>query len=164
MSFVFTVPDVVSTAATDLASIGSTLTQANSAAAAQTTEVLAAGADEVSAAVAAFFGSHAHGYQAVSAQAAAFHQQFVQALNAGAGAYASAEAANAAAAANPWQMVQQDLLNAINTPTELLLQRPLIGNGTNGLPGTGQDGGAGGTGGAGGLLLGIPGADGGVGP
>jgi hypothetical protein len=59
MSFVLAVPDLVSTAATDLAGIGSTLTQANSAAAAQTTEVLAAGADEVSAAVAALFGAHA---------------------------------------------------------------------------------------------------------
>ena len=83
-------------------------------------------------------------YQALSAQAAAFHQQFVQALNAGAGAYASTEAANAAAAANPWQVLQQDILGAINAPTELLLQRPLIGNGTNGAPGTGQNGGAGG--------------------
>jgi PGRS repeats len=63
-------------------------------------------------------------------------------LNAGAGAYASTEAANAAAAANPWQTVQQDVLNLINAPTELLLGRPLIGNGTNGVPGTGQNGGA----------------------
>ncbi len=58
MSFVFAVPDVVSTAATDLASVGSTLSQASSAATAQTTEVLAAGADEVSAAVAALFAAH----------------------------------------------------------------------------------------------------------
>ena len=61
MSFVFAVPDVVSTAATDLAGIGSTLSQANSAAAAQTTEVLAAGSDEVSAAVAALFAATARG-------------------------------------------------------------------------------------------------------
>ena len=144
MSFVFAVPDVVSTAATDLAGIGSTLTQANSAAAAQTTEVAAAGADEVSGAVAAFFAAHGQGYQALGAHVAAFHDQFVQALKAGAGAYAGTEAANAAAAANPWQTVQQDVLNLINAPTELLLGRPLIGNGTNGVPGTGQNGGAGG--------------------
>ena len=74
---------------------------------------------------------------------AAFHDQFVQALKAGAGAYAGTEAANAAAAANPWQMLQQDVLGAINTPTELLLGRPLIGNGANGLAGTGQNGGGG---------------------
>jgi hypothetical protein len=141
MSFVFAVPDVVSTAATDLAGIGSTLSQANSAAAAETTQVLAAGSDEVSAAVAALFAAHGQGYQALSAQVAAFHDQFVQALKAGAGAYAGTEAANAAAAANPWQMLQQDVLGAINTPTELLLGRPLIGNGANGLAGTGQNGG-----------------------
>jgi PE family len=73
MSFVFAVPDVVATAATDLAGIGSSLGQANSAAAAQTTQMLAAGEDEVSAAVAAFFGAHALDYQAASAQAATFH-------------------------------------------------------------------------------------------
>ncbi len=188
MSFVVAQPDLVAVAAKDLVGVGSTLSQTNSAAAAHTTQLVAAGADEVSAAVAAFFGAHAQEYQAVSAQAAVFHQQFVQALNAGAGAYAGAEAANAAATANPWQVLQQDILNAINTPTELLLQRPLIGNGTNGLPGSGQNGGAGGllwgnggnggsgapnqaggnggpaglfgSGGAGGLLLGVPGTDG----
>ena len=144
MSFVFAQPGVVAAAATDLASVGSTISEANAAAASSTTQVFAAGTDEVSTAVAALFGAHAQGYQTLSAQAAAFHQQFVQALNSGAGAYASAEAVNAAATANPWQILQQDILNAINTPTELLLQRPLIGNGTNGAPGTGQNGGAGG--------------------
>ena len=144
MSWLIAQPDLMSTAATDLANVGSTLGQANSAAAAQTTKVLAAGADEVSAAVAEVFGSHALNYQTLGAQASAFHQQFVQALKASVGAYASAEAANAAATANPWQALQQDLLNAINTPTELLLQRPLIGNGADGAPNTGQNGQAGG--------------------
>src|SRR5262249_31606056 len=112
MSFVFAIPDEVSTAATDLASIGSDLYHAHTAAAAaQTTEVVAAGADEVSAAVAAFFGAHAQDYQALSARAATFHDQFVQALNAGAGAYASTEAANAAA--NPLQTLQQEVLNLV---------------------------------------------------
>lgn len=40
--------------------------------------MLAAGGDEVSAAIAALFSGHAHAYQALSAQAASFHQQFVQ--------------------------------------------------------------------------------------
>ena len=75
--------------------IGSTISAANAAAAAPTTGVLAAGADEVSAAIAALFGAHAQAYQALSAQAAAFHSQFVQLMNAGRGAYAGAEAANA---------------------------------------------------------------------
>ena len=59
--------------------VGSTITEANAAAATPTTGILAAGADEVSAAVAAVFGAHAEGYQILSTQAAAFHQQFVQA-------------------------------------------------------------------------------------
>jgi PE family len=50
-----------------LADIGSAMSSANSAAAAPTTQLVAAGADEVSAAVAAVFGTHAKGYQALSA-------------------------------------------------------------------------------------------------
>jgi hypothetical protein len=38
---------------------------------------LAAGADQVSEGIAALFGSHAQAFQALSAQAASFHQQFV---------------------------------------------------------------------------------------
>ncbi|MGB9308642.1 MAG: PE family protein, partial [Mycobacterium sp.] len=124
MSFLFAVPERVATAATDLSGIGSAINAANTAAAGSTTSLLAAGADEVSAAVAALFSSHAEGYQALGAQAMLFHDQFVQALNTGAGAYAAAEAANASPLAQ--------LLNVINTPTQLLLGRPLIGNGANG--------------------------------
>nr|VTO98106.1 PE family protein [Mycobacterium riyadhense] len=47
----------------------------NSAAAAPTTAVLAAGVDEVSAAIAVLFESHAQAYQAISAQVLAFHDQ-----------------------------------------------------------------------------------------
>ena len=73
MSFVIAAPEFLTAAATDLANIGSTIGAANAAAAAPTTSLLAAGADEVSAAVAALFGGHAQSYQALSAQAAAFH-------------------------------------------------------------------------------------------
>ena len=127
MSFVIAVPQTVMTAASDLVDIGSTITAANNAAAAPTVGVLAAGADEVSAQIAALFGSHAQAYRTVSAEAAAFHEQFVGALRAGAAAYASAEAANA----SPLQAVQQDALNAVNAPAQSLLGRPLIGNGAN---------------------------------
>ena len=106
MSFVIAAPELISTAATDLANIGSTLSTANAAAAATTTEVVAAGADEVSAGIAAFFGAHGQAYQTLGAQAAAFHAQFVQALNAGAGSYAAAEAANAL----PAQSLEEDIL------------------------------------------------------
>lgn len=80
-------PEAIAAAATDLASIGSTIGAANAAAAANTTAVLAAGADQVSVAIAAAFGAHGQAYQALSAQAATFHIQFVQALTAGAGSY-----------------------------------------------------------------------------
>src|SRR6201997_5219110 len=99
MSFVMAAPEVLGTAATDLANIGSTLNAAKSAAVIPTTAMLAAAEDEVSAAIAALFSTHGQGYQALSAQAAAFHNQFVQALTAGAGSYLSTEAANASAVA-----------------------------------------------------------------
>ena len=97
MSFVIAAPEFVTAAATDLAGIGSSLGEANAAAAASTTRVLTAAEDEVSAAIAALFSAHGQGFQAVSAQAAAFHAQFMQALKSSAGSYASAEAANLAA-------------------------------------------------------------------
>src|SRR6201998_2739721 len=107
MSFVMAVPEVLGTAATDLTNIGSSLSEANAAAATQTTGVLAAAEDEVSAAIAAVSSAHGTAFQALSAQAAAFHSQFVQAINAAARAYASSEAANA----GPLQTLAQDLLD-----------------------------------------------------
>lgn len=136
MSYVLATPEMVAAAANNLAQIGSTLSAANAAALAPTTGVLAAGADEVSAAVASLFSGHAQAYQTLGTQAAAFHERFIQALSTAAGAYGSAEAANA----SPLQQA----LNVINAPTQTLLGRPLIGNGTNGAPGTGQAGGPGG--------------------
>lgn len=49
MSLVIAMPEMMASAATDLASIGSTISSANAAAAVPTTGLLAAGADEVSA-------------------------------------------------------------------------------------------------------------------
>ncbi|WP_415624111.1 PE family protein, partial [Mycobacterium intermedium] len=136
MSYVIAATDLITAAAADLANIGSTLNAANATASVGTTAMLAAGADEVSAAIAALFSAHGQQYQALSAQATAFHEQFVQALTAGARAYGSAEAA----AASPLQSV----LDVINGPIRQLTGRPLIGNGANGAPGTGQDGAPGG--------------------
>ncbi len=140
MSFVLAMPEVLGSAATDLAALGSVLGAADAAAAATTTGIVAAAQDEVSAAIAALFSAHGRAYQVASAQAAAVHAQFVEALSAGAGAYASAEAAGAAVLANPAQSVQQDLLAAVNAQSVALTGRPLIGNGANGAPGTGANG------------------------
>ena len=95
MSFLSAIPQLMAQAANDLAGIGSTINEANTAASVATTGLLAPAADEVSEAVAALFASHGQTYQALSAQVAHFHDQFVQLLNAGAASYAGAEAANA---------------------------------------------------------------------
>ncbi len=130
MSFLTAAPEALLSAALDLSGIGSTLNAANAAAAGQTTNLLAAAEDEVSTALAALFGSHAQAYQALSAQVSTFHDQFVSALRASAGAYASAEATNA----SPLQTV----LDVVNAPSMAAVNRPLIGNGAAGAPGTGQ--------------------------
>jgi hypothetical protein len=143
MSFVTVVPEIVGQAAGQLENIRSALGAANAAAAAPTTRLLAAGADEVSAAVASLFSGHGQAFQALNTQAAAFHAQFVQALSAAGGSYTAGEAANTA----PLQTVEQDVLGVINAPTNALLGRPLIGNGTNGTAANPH-------GGAGGLLIG----------
>lgn len=96
MSYVLALPEVMSAAATDMASIGSVVATANQDVATTTTAVLAAAEDEVSAAIAALFSAHGQGYQALSAQAAAFHARFTQALTGATEAYATAEAAAAA--------------------------------------------------------------------
>jgi PE family len=97
MSFVTARPEVIASAATDLAGIGSNLSAAHFAVAAPTLAVLPAAADEVSVTIANFFSRHAQHYQAQAGQAAAFQEQFVQHVSAGAGSYAAAEAGNAAA-------------------------------------------------------------------
>src|SRR6185437_14529770 len=96
----------VQDAAANLAGLGSWISAADAAAATPTTGVLAAGADEVSAAIASLFSSHAQDYQALSARAATFHTEFVQAMGNANYAYAAAEAANA----GPLQTLVQDLL------------------------------------------------------
>lgn len=107
MSFVWISPEVVAAVSGDFARLGSAVGAAN-AAAVSTTQVVAAGADEVSAGIAALFGGFGVEYQAVSAQVAGFHERFVQALAAGGRAYGAAEAANA----------QQQVLGVINAPAQ----------------------------------------------
>jgi len=114
MSFATVVPEFVGQAAADLEGIGSALSSANAAAAAPTTGVIAPGADEVSLAITALLGTHARQYQALSAQAATFHSQFVSMLNAGAGSYVGTEVANA----------KNNLLSAVNAPVQELLGHP----------------------------------------
>ena len=122
-AYVIAAPDVIAAATTDLAKIGSTIKAATADAALPTTGVASAAADEVSAAVAVLFGSHAQGYQALTAQAAAFHDQV--------------------RAAKRWRRAVRTgrshcrcgCRNPVNAPTQALTGRPLIGNGANGVSG-----------------------------
>ena len=110
MSFVVVAPELVESAAHDLAGIGSTLGEATGLAAAPTTSIAAAGTDEVSTAIAALFGNHAQEFQALTARAAAFHNEFVGLVKSGAGAYLSTEVANA----------EQAVAGAVTAPAQML--------------------------------------------
>lgn len=116
MSFVSAAPDRLVAAARNLAGIGSSLSASNASAAAPTLAVSAAASDQVSAAVAAFFSGHAQGYQTLSAQAARFHTEFVQALSTGANSYDSTESANASP------------LRQLLDPTPAAAEPAMIGN------------------------------------
>ncbi len=176
MSFVVVSPDVVAAAARDAARIRSAVEAANAAAVSQTTSVVVAARDEVSAAIAALFGTHGLQYQAAAAAAASYYEQFLQHLSVAAASYTGAEAAAAQTlggldsvvaqsfqsfvygpihtAGDAWiaSPVGQTLDPIINAPTTLLLGRGLIGHGAAGTA-------ARPTGGAGGILFG----DGGTG-
>lgn len=78
-------PAFVDAAAKDLATIGSAISRANAEALVPITALLPAGADDVSAAIAALFATHGQAYQELSAHAVAFHEQFVQLMSAGGG-------------------------------------------------------------------------------
>jgi len=93
-SFLVAVPEALQGAAQDLAGIGSTLSEATAGAAVPTTGIVAAAEDEISAAIAKIFGNYGQEFQALSAQAQAFHAQFANSLHAGAGAYLGTEIAN----------------------------------------------------------------------
>ncbi len=128
-------PQLLVDAASDLAGLGSTISTANATAAAPTTGLVPAAADEVSTEIASLFSSHGRGFQRLSAQAAAFHEQFVQSLGASANAYAAAEAG-----------VAQTLRNAVDAPAKAVFAHPLFGSAAPGGAGSasGPSGGGGG--------------------
>jgi PE family protein len=98
VSFVIAHPEALATAAGHLDCVGSALAAQNVGAAAVTTGLPPAAADEVSALTATQFSAHAALYQAVSAQATAMHEIFASNLGASATCYAATEAANTIAA------------------------------------------------------------------
>jgi len=121
MSYVLSAPVLMTAAATDLAAIGSAVAAAHAAAAAPTTGLIPAAADEVSTGIAALFSIHAQDYQALAIKVAAAQGQFVTNLTTSAGAYASAENA----LTSFLQGLGQGYLalgNAVFTPLERLIE------------------------------------------
>jgi len=96
MSYVLAAPETLASAAADMDGISSAIRTASASAAAPTAGVLAAAADEVSAATAALFSDYALDYQELIRRAAAFHSEFTQLLAAAGAAYTQAETAAAA--------------------------------------------------------------------
>ncbi|WP_163645863.1 PE family protein [Mycobacterium conspicuum] len=96
MTLLSIAPDIMAGASRDLEGLSSELRSANAAAATQTTAVAAPAADEVSAAFAALLSSHAEGFHALSAKAAAFHDEFVKLLSGSSAQYMGTEATSAA--------------------------------------------------------------------
>jgi hypothetical protein len=117
MAYVLTQPQVMATAAADVAAIGTTINEATAAAASRTTRVAAAAADEVSASIATVFNAYAQEWQAVIGRAAVFHSEFAQTLAAGANAYANAEAASLATLAAPLRALSASVSTGSSTPS-----------------------------------------------
>ncbi|WP_085184103.1 PE domain-containing protein [Mycobacterium sp. IEC1808] len=136
MSSVLVLPEILETVAADLARIGSDVTAGNLAAAFPTTELAAAGGDEVSAAIAALFGAHAQDYQAAAARATTYYEQFVQTLTAASSSYMATEAVNAASLSSELRAFLNAPLNTItgawaNSPFGSAIDQALFGTGGN---------------------------------
>ncbi|SPM27245.1 PE family protein [Mycobacterium terramassiliense] len=119
MSFATVAPETALQAAQDLADIRALLVEAASSAAAPTTRVVPAAADEVSAAISAVFGDFGREFQWLSAQAQAFHAEFVSLLDGGVAAYISTEIANA----------EQAVASTMSAPAQATVVSPLVAGG-----------------------------------
>jgi hypothetical protein len=108
MSYLTVAPEMMTSAATDLATIGSDLSAAHTTAA-STVALVPAAADEVSASIADLFSQYGAEFQALGGRASAFHDQFVSNLKARACAYATTETASAL----PFRTNPQDLVWAL---------------------------------------------------
>ncbi|QLL05864.1 PecA family PE domain-processing aspartic protease [Mycobacterium vicinigordonae] len=165
MSALLVTPDLLSTATTELANIGTTVHLSNTSAFVGTTGLAAASADEISVALASMFTEYGQQYQALAQQFAASYEQFLPRLLEAAQAYAAAETAIV-------NHLASSASHLINDPVLEVTGRPLFGDGANGYTnaqGVGTTGGAGGwlygTGGAGGTstAYGVAGGAGGAG-
>jgi PE family len=127
MAYVIAAPEMMAAAAADLATIASNVSAAHMVAAARTTSVIPAAADEVSAEIASVFANHAQAFQGLAGKAAAFHDQFVQTLKSGGAAYAQTEATSAAGLLSLLSLLPPNLAEAVVLAPFLLIFSPFIG-------------------------------------
>jgi PE family/PPE-SVP subfamily C-terminal region len=134
MSFLTAIPEELLAAATQLEGIGNSLTAQNAGAAAPTTAVAPAAADQVSALQAGIFSAYGTLYQQLAAEAQAIQQQFVSTLGLSSGTYTATEAANVAAA-TPVDALSNQISTLLGGPLTSLTSTAgpfsLSGNGAN---------------------------------
>jgi len=121
MSQVLVTPEVLHTAAADLANIGLNVQAAHKVAALPTMAIAPAAADEVSAAIAQVFSQHASAFQGLAGHAAAAGDRFVANLHSGAFAYAATEAAGIGALVGELAPAVQNILSPVITDIEGLI-------------------------------------------
>jgi hypothetical protein len=129
MSFLTAIPEELLAAAAQLEGIGNSLTAQNAGAAAPTTAIAPAAADQVSALQAGIFSAYGGLYQQIAAEAQAIQQQFVSTLGLSSGTYSATESANVAAA-SPVNDLLTNLGTLLGGPSGSLLGQPssLSGN------------------------------------
>jgi hypothetical protein len=115
MSFLTAIPEELLAAAQQLQGIGNSLTAQNAGAAAPTTAIAPAAADQVSALQAGIFSAYGTLYQQLATEAQAIQQQFVSTLGLSSGTYSSTEAANVAAA-TPVQTLSDQISTLLGGP------------------------------------------------
>lgn len=115
MSFLTAIPEELLAAAQQLEGIGNSLTAQNAGAAAPTTAIAPAAADQVSALQAGIFSAYGTLYQQLATEAQAIQQQFVSTLGLSSGTYSSTEAANVAAA-TPVQTLSDQIATLLGGP------------------------------------------------
>jgi hypothetical protein len=118
MAYVIAAPEMMAAAATDLAGIGSALSEARIAAAPPTVALVPAAGDEVSSGIAHLFSRYAEDFHGLAGRATAFHENFAQQLTAGAHSYASAEAVNVSYLL--WLVENAGVYTAVRTLSEML--------------------------------------------
>ena len=136
--FVVAVPEAIAEVSGDLTGIGDAIKGAAAEAAPSTTGILAAAEDEVSAAVARFFGSYGEAFQTLTASATQFHTEFAQALSGAGTTYAAADGSNVSLLVRGLQ--QQFFDKGVFSPFIYLTGQPLFGKEAVGPVVTGRTG------------------------